>query len=572
MSAAQRLGSADAAWLHMDRPTNLMVINSLLLFEQPVDFARLRGTVQRRLIERYPRFRQRVRDSRLPLLAPSWEEDPDFSIDHHMHHLALPSPGDELALRELVADMIATPLDRARPLWNVYLIDGYGRGCAVAIRMHHCIADGIALARVMLSLTDSTRRAGIGDARPAATEAVTATANATATTTTAAADADDANANANANAKAKAKEPPTAGGNRGARRRMGTPLGGALTSATRPLGDALGGVAKPLGGAVSLGLAGGRALLQQGLEVGAHPRHAGELAGAAARDASTFVRLVMTPSDAASALKGDPGVSRHVAWTRPLSLKLVKRIAHDHDATVNDVLLAAVSGALRRHLQHGEEPVEEIQALVPFNLRPLDEPVPRELGNRFGLVFLPLPVGAGGAYRRLVEVHRRMDRIKSSREGPVSYGVLSVVGLTPASVEKRIVDVLSGKSTAVMTNVPGPRKTVYLAGTPVRTVLVWAPTSGRVGMSISIFSYRDEVTVGLMVDAARVADPSTIAAQLERELDELAELPPTTARALERRAAGHASGAAPAHATRKRARRSAARRGSQAEPQRGSHP
>jgi hypothetical protein len=99
--------------------------------------------------------------------------------------------------------------------------------------------------------------------------------------------------------------------------------------------------------------------------------------------------------------------------------------------------------------------------------------------------------------------------------------------MTPVAIEKRIVDMLSGKSTAVMTNVPGPSKTVYLAGTPVRTVLVWAPTSGHVGMSVSIFSYRGEVTVGLMVDAKLVPDPNTIAEQLERELEALAEIPAT---------------------------------------------
>ena len=101
-----------------------------------------------------------------------------------------------------------------------------------------------------------------------------------------------------------------------------------------------------------------------------------------------------------------------MAWSRPLSLRQIKHIAHSHDATVNDVLLAAVSGALRHYLQGRGSPAPEIQAMVPFNLRPLDQPVPRELGNKFGLVMLPLPVGTSGSYRRLVEVHRRMQEIK----------------------------------------------------------------------------------------------------------------------------------------------------------------
>ncbi len=89
-----RLSSADTAWLHMDRPTNLMVINTVLLFDEPVDWERVKELTQRRLIDRYPRFRQRVAESRLPLRAPKWEDDPDFALEHHMHHLAVVADDD----------------------------------------------------------------------------------------------------------------------------------------------------------------------------------------------------------------------------------------------------------------------------------------------------------------------------------------------------------------------------------------------------------------------------------------------------------------------------------------------
>jgi hypothetical protein len=156
--------------------------------------------------------------------------------------------------------------------------------------------------------------------------------------------------------------------------------------------------------------------------------------------------------------------------------------------------------------------------MVPYNLRPLDQPVPRTLGNRFGLVFLPLPVGVSGSFRRLDEVHRRMAEVKNSRDGAVSYALLSASGLAPAPVERMIVDLFTGKGTAIVTNVPGPSEPVYLAGVPVRAVLVWAPTSGHIGMSVSIYSYRGEVTVGLMVDAMLVPDPDEVVAQYEHEL------------------------------------------------------
>ena len=463
-----RLSSADAAWLHMDRPTNLMVINSVLLFDEPVDWAEVREITQRRLIDRYPKFHQRVVESRLPLLPPSWEDDPDFAIEHHMHHLALPAPGDAAALQELVGDLMTMPLDRNRPLWHEYMVDGFGDGAALIVRMHHCIADGIALARVMLSMTDSEPAAGIRKA------------------------------------------------SRGdGLQRSRLLFGGMAIPGTRRVREAL-----DLGQSVT----------RQAVRAAASPGQVARVAGAVGRDAVTAMRLLLTPADAASAIKGDPGISRRVAWSRPLSLSRIKRIAHRHDATVNDVLLAATSGALRHYLQERGSAVGEIQAMVPFNLRPLEEPLPRELGNKFGLVFLPLPVGVSGSYRRLVEVHKRMAEIKNSRDGAVSYELLSLTGLTPEPLERRIVDVFSGKGTAVMTNVPGPPEPVYLAGTPIRTVLVWAPTSGHIGMSVSIFSYRGEVTVGLMVDAALIPDPTSIVAHLEQQVHELDKLAPTAQR------------------------------------------
>ena len=459
-----RMSSADTAWLHMDRPTNLMVINSVDLFDQPLDWDRVKEITQTRLIDRYPRFRQRVVESRLPWQAPRWEDDPDFSLEHHMHHLALPAPGDRAALQELIGDLMTQPLDRNRPLWHTYMVDGFGAGAAVIHRMHHCIADGIALARVMLSLTDGQPEAGIA---PPATE----------------------------------------------------------RPRSRPAG-LVPGVVDSTGRVVAAAGRAGATVVRQTVNVAVSPRHAVSLAGAVARDGATAARMLLTPADAASAIKGDPGISRRVAWSAQLPLDEIRGIAHAHDATVNDVLMAALSGALRHYLQERGGPVREIQAMVPYNLRPLDRPVPRELGNRFGLVFLPLPVGVSGSYRRLVEVHFRMSEIKQSREGPVSYALLSATGLAPEPVERMIVDLFTGKGTAVVTNVPGPTEPVYLAGTPVRAVLVWAPTSGHIGMSVSVFSYCGEVTVGLMADAKLIPDPDEVVAQFERELKALGRLAP----------------------------------------------
>ena len=166
--SAQRMNNADAAWLHMDRPTNLMVVNALLWFEEPVDADRVKEILRTRLVEPFPRFRQLVIEPRLGVGVPSWEDDPNFDLDLHVHHLALPAPGDKRALEALVSDLISSPLDRGKALWDWYLVDGFGGGMAMVVRIHHCIADGIALSRVLLSLTDTHADAGIAPARDGA--------------------------------------------------------------------------------------------------------------------------------------------------------------------------------------------------------------------------------------------------------------------------------------------------------------------------------------------------------------------------------------------------------------------
>jgi diacylglycerol O-acyltransferase / wax synthase len=266
--------------------------------------------------------------------------------------------------------------------------------------------------------------------------------------------------------------------------------------------------------------------VREGARTLAHPRRAPELADALLAELRATRKLLFTPRDSSSALKRELGTQRSVAWSRPLSLARVKTIAHAQGATVNDVLLAAVSGALRGYLiEQGETP-HEIRTLVPVNLRPLDRLVPDALGNLFGLVFLTLPVDRSSRRQRLSELNRRMSEIKHSAEGSVSYAMLEAAGLTPPEVERWIIDFFTAKATAVMTNVPGPRETVCLAGSPLRAVLVWAPTAGSVSMSVSIFSYDGKITVGLLAHTAVVPDPGAILERVGHEVTAMARLAP----------------------------------------------
>ncbi|HET8593218.1 MAG TPA: WS/DGAT domain-containing protein, partial [Solirubrobacterales bacterium] len=352
-------------------------------------------------------------------------------------------------------------LDRSQPLWQFHLVDGYGEGGALVSRIHHCIADGIALGRVLLSLTDEAPDAGIAPPE----------------------DEDDGSGR----------------------------HGGPLRS-----------VAGPAATVASAAREAASALAHEAIEVRKRPERLRELAENARADAETLAKLLLPSADPPSPLKGELGIAQRVSWSEPLPLDAVKTIGHWSGTTVNDVLMTAVTGALRRYLGERDAPVEQLTALVPFNLRPLDQPLPPDLGNRFGLVYLPLPVGIEEGGRRLEEVHRRMDEIKHSSEGALSYGLLDAIGRTPPQVEKVLVDMFTAKGSAVITNVPGPRQPVYMAGTPVSGVLVWAPCSGGVSMSVSIFSYAGQVTLGVMTDAGLVPDPERITERFEPELISLA--------------------------------------------------
>src|SRR5205814_6747775 len=143
----------DAAWLGMEDPTNLMMVTGLLVLDGKVDLKRLKTLLDKRLAP-FGRFHRRVVRPRTRAGLPHWQDEVRFSIDNHVSHVALPAPGGEKAMRALVSELMSTPLDMTKPLWHVHLIDGHDHGSVVLARIHHSIADGIALVRVMLSLTD----------------------------------------------------------------------------------------------------------------------------------------------------------------------------------------------------------------------------------------------------------------------------------------------------------------------------------------------------------------------------------------------------------------------------------
>lgn len=237
-----------------------------------------------------------------------------------------------------------------------------------------------------------------------------------------------------------------------------------------------------------------------------------------ARELATALSLSDDPS---TVLKGRLGVSKRVAWAEPLDLDEAKAVSRACDCTVNDVLLAAATGALRSYLIERGEAVDglTLRATVPVNLRPLEHA--RKLGNHFGLVFLELPVGEANPLARLERVAAHMRELKNARQAMVTYGLLAAVGMTTPKVQQFALELFSRKASLVATNVPGPQMPLYMAGSEISEMMFWVPQNGSIGLGISILSYNGRVHFGLIGDARLVPDPEAVIQRFRPEFEKL---------------------------------------------------
>lgn len=244
------------------------------------------------------------------------------------------------------------------------------------------------------------------------------------------------------------------------------------------------------------------------------------LAGLGGDSARALGHLLLLPFDPPSCLRGKLGGQRRAAFSRPIPLAHVRQLGRERGATVNDVLMSALSGALRRHLElEGEHPdALSLRAIVPVNLRPPDEPLDLDHGNWFGLVFVDLPVQVRDPELRARELKVTLDRIKQSSEAAVSLGVLDGLGLAPPTLERVLDDTFARKASLVVTNVPGPREQLSLAGIPLGDLVFWVPHPGRLALGVSIVSYAGTLRVGVRSDARVVAAPERLVELFEQEL------------------------------------------------------
>ena len=474
--AGQRMSKVDTAWLRMDSRANLMMIVGVWILKPAITYAALCQRVQERLVP-IARFRQMaVEDA----AGATWVHDPAFDVQRHVVREVLSAPQGQQALQQRVAELSMQPLDRGHPLWQFHLVEDYDGGSALIARIHHCIADGIALIHVMMGLVDG---------------------------------GEDALRSPRQQRRSQADDDGE-GRTGGPQAWLADSLVRPLTQlATRALDAAGDGVAMSLDMVTHPGQGIDRTL-QTTLGVA-------RMGGQVLRDMGA---LALMPDDSPTSLKGRPHAHKAVAWCDPISLDEVKAVGRVLGCSVNDVLLSCVAGALGAYLQQRGESVagKEIRAMVPVNLRPLDEAW--KLGNRFGLVPLVLPIGIAHPIERVYAVRQRMQALKGSTQPLLAFGLLSVAGLLVKPAQEAMLGLFSRKTSAVMTNVPGPSQKLAFCGATLEQTMFWVPQSGDIGVGVSILSYGGGVQFGLITDTGMCAQPQLVIDQFAPQFASLSWL------------------------------------------------
>jgi diacylglycerol O-acyltransferase len=464
MKLDERMSAIDRAWLLMERPTNPMMIVGLIILDGRLDHARLRRLVSERFLA-FDLFRYRpVSDA----VGARWVEAAEFDIHDHVLRVALPGAAQQRELETLVAELASNQLSPIRARWTFHLIENYRDGSAIVVRIHHCYADGIALVRVLLSFTD---------AQPSA---------------------------------AVARGPSPKGASGPHMQADSASVTGQLMQLYAPVSELM-----------SHTLQGGKELLGHGVHYALHPIEAAGAAREALAFGGELVRLATLSDDPATRLKQSLSGVRRVSWAESIPLEEVTTIGHLLGCTINDVV-ATLAGALGRYLEAHGDAVHKltIRAAVPVNARSDDDSQP-SLGNRFGLIFVDLPIGIRHPLERLYAVHAAMITLKKSPQALLTLGLLTMVGRMPLALAEPVIEMFSAKASLVASNLPGPQHQLYMANVPVSQLLFWVPQAGSIGTGVSMLTYNGAVQFGVISDRRLVPKPAELVHLLNLEFERL---------------------------------------------------
>ena len=456
-----RLSGLDASFLHLEHGPAHMHVASTTLFEGPApEYEDFRDHIASRL-HLVPRFRQKLRFVRLGQGRPVWVDDPHLNLDYHVRHTALPPPGSEQQLRTLAARIFSQRLDRTKPVWEMWLIDGVEGGrFAIVGKTHHALVDGVSGVDITTVLFDLDR-----DPEPAP----------------------------DPEPWLPEPEPSDA-------QLLAEALIERLTTPAE--------IAR-----------GARAMLRAPRQV-----TGGLIEGVGA--AASFARTGLSAPPSPFNLRIGP--YRRFAWVRA-DLDQLKRIKNFAGGTVNDVVLAAVSGALRRYLRDRGHSTDELElrAMVPISVRAAEEH--GALGNRVSAMMAPMPVESQHPIERLRAVTEIMGDLKSSRQAVGANLLTEATGFAPPTIAAQAARLQSRQRffNLVVTNVPGPQYQLYLLGRELLDVFPMVPLAKNQGVCFGIMSYNGRVNFGITADYDGMPDLEALAGDLEDSIAELAEAAPS---------------------------------------------
>jgi WS/DGAT/MGAT family acyltransferase len=454
-----RLSSVDASFLHQEHASSHMHVGGIMIFEGPPpsydDF--VEGLESR--LHLVPRYRQKLAEPRFEMGRPFWIDDPDFNIAYHVRHTALPKPGEVDQLRSLAGRIFSQRLDRQKPLWEIWIVQGLeDNRFALVSKTHHSMIDGIAgvdIASILFDVTPVPREIEPPD------EPWTA-------------------------APEPSQAELIAEGVKGLIRTPFDLAGRAVTAATHP-GPAL--------------------------------RHARETAEALGEVA--WAGLNPAPE---TPLNVEIGPHRRLLWL-DTDLSDFKQIKNALGGTVNDVVLAVVSLAIRRWLQSRGVRTEglELRALVPMSIRSEDER--GQAGNRIAAMRGPLPVYVEDPIETLRVVQREMGDVKESKQALGAEVIAGLQDFAPPTLlaQASRLNFSTRLFNMIVTNVPGPQFPLYLQGRELLELVPVAFLPENHALAVAIMSYNGTLAFALLADYDAMSDIEFIGQAIEDSVAELLE-------------------------------------------------
>jgi WS/DGAT/MGAT family acyltransferase len=456
-----RLTALDASFLHQEGPESHMHIGALTTFDgPPPTFDELIALISSRL-HLVPRYRQRLARTPLDRGRPVWIDDADFRLEYHVRHVALPEPGDRGQLLTLLSRIFSTQLDRRRPLWELWFVEGLaGGGFAFIFKTHHAVIDGIAgvdLATVIFDLESE------GEPEPTS-------------------------------------QPDWTPG-----RRPG-PLELLALGAARDARDSLG-------------------LVTGALAAGVHPQRAARRVLDAAGGIGEIVWAALNPAPE-TPLNVPIGPHRRFV-TVAGRLEDFKTIKNTFGGTVNDVVLAVVTGALREFLEARGVRTDglELRALVPVSLRG-ESGGGEVIGNQLAAMRATLPVYIADPLARLEAVRASMEGIKESRQALGAEVLAGVQNFAPPTIlaQASRINFSTRLFNLLVTNLPGPQVPLYVLGREIREVYPIAFLPRDHALAVAIMSYNGQMNFGLLADSQALPELDRLGGWLSDAVDELLAL------------------------------------------------